>query len=999
MTSFLRGKQAGIDKDLSEGVLPDLFMVDDQERYGIGSQISCLGYDAVQSILAVGTNDTKFGPGSISLFGYQRVTRVIQPGKQVSIRFAQFTANRLVTIDSREELAVWDLDTGDKRSSCLIPGKVTALVTDPMLDWALVGTSHGEVHAYDLDRERMTNNFRLPNFWRARALEKRSTPAAQRATLLDLAMHPRDVGKMLITYSHGAVVYSFKQAMPTAFLEYVLPPRAPGGNNMGVDLVRHPQIQKSAWHPSGTFVVTGHDDGSLVFWDPKEERVLMARSLMDLDIDKPVGNAQAPMPCEPFAKISWCCKENTDDTGVLIAGGNPTDNPSMGLTFIDLGPTPTYATSSWQILADHFKAKKQTNLPIPPGAVIIDYVLIPRTSPHFAGAHDPVAIIALTTSGELVTLSFPSGYPITPTNMLHPSVSLVHPYVTKFNVSPVARTRWLGMTEKRESGEPLLRGGAAMGKNRLVTHDRSIVQMAHGDSTIRIWDLGHGDEIDNPAQLQVDMARSLNRYLNLEISAMDMATATGEFVAGTGQGEVVIFRWAENKNFGKEDSLADLKPESGSIVNILARAEPNLRVGLMPSSLYQMDQGRITALKISDVGFLAVGSENGGFSIIDLRGPTVILSTTVVDFAKSDKRASFIKTHRHSSSAVKQWPTAIEFGVMTLDGDSYSSILCFVGTSMGHVATFKIVPSAEGYTASLAGSVHFGDRVVALCPITADSGKPALATGNAVANLRNGIQVHGLLAAVTQTEIRLFKPSSSKGASKSFDDLLCDSANVNYLDGYGAAIVAIFGDMTTRAFSIPGLKEINKAPLHMIDPSRSTTTQVSRSGHLFGWTGPSQIAVAYVWGTGRPLPHSLDTMINPDLDIPPRPTISGLQWIAGTQYISLSDFDLLIGGPDRPPSKRMLAAEAERLGSAGGPSSPGRGDSQTARIGAAAQQQEGWGEYLTRQLNERTERLNMLNEGVDGLAEQSSSWATDASKYVNKQKKNMFLAGLKGKFT
>ncbi|KAI1019531.1 hypothetical protein LB505_000380 [Fusarium chuoi] len=36
--------------------------------------------------------------------------------------------------------------------------------------------------------------------------------------------------------------------------------------------------------------------------------------------------------------------------------------------------------------------------------------------------------MVLLSSGELITLSFPSGYPISPTNQLHPSVSFVHPF-------------------------------------------------------------------------------------------------------------------------------------------------------------------------------------------------------------------------------------------------------------------------------------------------------------------------------------------------------------------------------------------------------------------------------------------------------------------------------------------------------------------------------------------------------------------------------------------
>ena len=39
MTSFLRGKQAGIQNDLSTGILPGLFAPDDRERFGINSQV------------------------------------------------------------------------------------------------------------------------------------------------------------------------------------------------------------------------------------------------------------------------------------------------------------------------------------------------------------------------------------------------------------------------------------------------------------------------------------------------------------------------------------------------------------------------------------------------------------------------------------------------------------------------------------------------------------------------------------------------------------------------------------------------------------------------------------------------------------------------------------------------------------------------------------------------------------------------------------------------
>lgn len=242
------------------------------------------------------------------------------------------------------------------------------------------------------------------------------------------------------------------------------------------------------------------------------------------------------------------------------------------------------------------------------------------------------------------------------------------------------------------------------------------------------------------------------------------------------------------------------------------------------------------------------------------------------------------------------------------------------------------------------------------------------------------------------TEARIFKPATSKGAHKTWDDFLCDSANVTNFEDRGYALVGLFGDGTTRAYSIPALKELGIARLSMLDKSRASSTIITNSGDIFGWTGPSEIAMIGAWGTGQPLPNSLDKLYNPEAVIPPRPTISNMQWISGTQYLAPTELDLLIGGPDRPPSKRMLAAAAEedrlaRSGSSAGPS----------RI-PGTQSTEGWGDYMTRQLNERTEKLNIMGDTMDRTQENSAGWAKDVDKFVSKQKRNMLLGGITGKW-
>lgn len=646
-----------------------------------------------------------------------------------------------MSLDSKSEISVWDLDTGERLASQVIAGHVVSLVTDPMLDWAFIGLQNGDVMAYDLDRLNLARNFRLPNFW----LER--DPSARIVNLVCMSLHPRDVGKLLIGYSHGAVSYSFKQNKAVQFYQYTVPPGAPGGNGVGVDTPRHPRLTHALWHPSGTFILTAHDDGSLVFWDPKEERVILARSLTETAVNRPSASPHSNF-VEPYNQIAWCCKTNCDDSGLLIAGGqNPTD-PQKSLTFIELGLTPVYATSTWQSLADYFRGKRQYDLKLPPGAQATDFLPIPRASPYFNGAQDPIAILSVISSGELITMSFPSGFPISPTNQLHPSTFFVQPFVTRMNVSSLERPRWLCMFEKRDQGEPLLKGGAEAQWPRKRFEERTVIQAAQADSTIRIWDSGHADEIENGQVVQVDVARSLGRFDDIEITTMTMASSTGEFIVGTRTGEAIVFRWGQNRFYGK-DQQKQLDPNPKGLTDISSRSEPNLKEGLNPYVLYEMMQGPITAVQVSNVGFVAIGSELGFLSILDLRGPAIIYQAPMTEFAKQEKRTSFFKRDSHSHQAPsKEWPVVMEFGVMTLDEDKYSSICCFVGTNLGKVITFKLLPAANGsYSVQLAGVVAFDDKIISLTPLDAETGKPAVATGANVAGLREGRSIHGVLVA------------------------------------------------------------------------------------------------------------------------------------------------------------------------------------------------------------------------------------------------------------
>jgi hypothetical protein len=192
---------------------------------------------------------------------------------------------------------------------------------------------------------------------------------------------------------------------------------------------------------------------------------------------------------------------------------------------------------------------------------------------------------------------------------------------------------------------------------------------------------------------------------------------------------------------------------------------------------------------------------------------------------------------------------------MALEGDDYSSILLHVGTNLGHLATFKLLPEPSGgYSASFVGACSLDDRIISICPIHAESGRAAYASQAVVAGLREGRKINGVLVAVTASGARIFKPATHKGAHKTWDEFLCDSATVVRYEDFGYALLGLYGDGCARAYSIPALKEIGSVKVdHVLDIRRFSEAVITSTGDIFGWKGPAELALINVFGVGLKL--------------------------------------------------------------------------------------------------------------------------------------------------
>lgn len=91
----------------------------------------------------MGTNDSQFGSGQVYVFGQRRVSVVFQFPRKASAKFLQFCADKLISVDSKNEISIYSLDTKQTLVTYAPPNHVTALLTDPGLDYAFIGLQSG----------------------------------------------------------------------------------------------------------------------------------------------------------------------------------------------------------------------------------------------------------------------------------------------------------------------------------------------------------------------------------------------------------------------------------------------------------------------------------------------------------------------------------------------------------------------------------------------------------------------------------------------------------------------------------------------------------------------------------------------------------------------------------------------------------------------------------------------------------------------------------------
>ena len=859
--------------ELSASIEQD-FRPDYITQVGFSGTITAMAYDPVQALYAVGTD---LGMVHVLGAGEIRVLFDTNPAHKtpnVAVKFLRFvTSVYLIAITERSTIIVYSLDTKTEWSTYQSPFSVMSCFTDPAMDWLLLGHNNGEVTGFDIDQGR-------PTFFKLTNLEKIVDPKVLGGSVFSLSIHPRDPALLLLCYRTVAVVWNIVKQEIVCDLHYEFP------------------FTYTTWHPSGSHIASSHVNGMLVFWDPSKGVKLGARhafpslvNTLDTTSDRvPEG-------------LAWCCKEDPTDTYLIVWGGSQ-------ISMMEFGPTPTVATSSYEYMGNFYKSEALNLFEIKFTSPIRMVQICPKVGvPHFQGCYYPTHAVVccgdgivkpkpmagVDTLGGSVDSKFqlPNNAPRCelavlnlPQMQLTPMVSAVLPpalcwrssVMTCLTTVSIARNQWIGMMAAAQPNMKVIGGKSSTQRMRKLQLS-TVLCMGCLDGSVKLFDGTRADSQD----YRVVMTTVQGLGDSTKVTHVSLGTEVGEMAISTSNGDVYLASFG--KNHHPSEPLPP-PPDSG-IENIEHLVSKELSQGFIPQFKY-LGKEPVTALCHSNVGFVAFGTHTGKVICIDRRGPAVIFETSISGTA-----------------------SCLDFGIVTLGSDNYASIVLAVGTSHGSIMMYKIIPrQGGGFEVELKPKLKElsvgKDPVQTLMFIDQGKGKSSRATPEVMNRLASGMQVNGAILATTTSDARFFALSGpkigKKLGSKSFDTPILSASYTWLRFGTSSALVTINTKGKCAIYGLPSLGTL--CSYQALATPGGANASVSEMGDIFiPYDNEAHAGqVMRVFGTDhRPLDDDVYQLLR---KVPARPVISTAHWVAGRQFVKVSDLDKVMAGNRRGKHRR-----------------------------------------------------------------------------------------------
>lgn len=1007
--------------------------------------IVAVAFDPVQSLFAVSTKSNE-----IHVFGQSTVEVVFELKSLGSIAFLRFVKGiYLVCCETSGGITVISLNSKEILGKYSAPGAICAVETDPSMDWLILGLNNGTLFFYDVDRLALTP-MRLDN------LQKVVMPKQKMSPVLSIEWHPRDVGTLLIGYSHCAIQYSLTSGcIKNAFI-YRLEAGSRGfeHSNMvetggkkklfGSAKEVVVRLNEARYHPNGLHIVTVHADGTLVFWDASSETLLEARTVKETGLQK--RGESVTLEEADNTRVRWITGQDPELTLLVITGASNA-KPDV-INILDFGYTLKYSLTSHEKQADFysqpqegqrkvavkFNRRLQEQGPLEYIAHVLP--LAADAQPYFNGGHNPAYVVLVSSLGALY---FNQINPQAPSDLTLPSsvTSIVLP-ITYSTIQTVKRVAWFSIiSNRRTAGAPLtlFTGGAAANKHYprslgLDENNHNISISTHEDGVVRLTDLTSGEINDDESTIAISLRKTLNN--GTESSSYRPVYASCSFesrelIVGLANGNVAICKFTKSTinpaanppaNSGYESCQVQHANGNARIVDLSRRvlgqfAQPSF----MPVSLLEIEsKDKITCLKMCNAGFAAIGYQSGRLIVCDIsRGPAVILNLDSIT--------------KHLPSVTGEcYITALEFAIMEYGQDGYSSLLMIAGTNAGgNLLTFKIVPQPNG-----GFDVAFADKTLGLnykstdtapsgldsiMPINSSNGESAVATLDMFRRLAQNVLIPGYIVVGSKRDLRVLKTPKQKLAHKVVDET-CLASGIVHTRPNGAVLAALTETGFVKLFSLPALSDVAdiKLPVDIykrlqapLKSSAALASSVTSSGQVFVKLSKSETLelIVYDESKNKSLPKTTptDLLFNDTAIIPPRPSAGALLWAKGqTTYISTKDLAMLIAGPNRKPAKHSesqlaynISPEANPNQAYGAYSGSVPTKDQSPAYAQPVRKGTGSNPYAFGSLG----FMKSMRDGVDAMEEGINQYASgiseSMSETVESSKKSFYSLALKSK--
>lgn len=945
------------------------------------NSIVAIAYDPIQSLLAVSLTNNQ-----VRVFGQHMVEVVFEFKTSSPITDLRFVKGvYLVCVQPvANNVIVLSMHSKEVLTTYLTPGHICSIETDPSLDWLIIGLTNGQLVFYDVDRLTLCP-FKIDN------LQKVVLPKHKMSQVLSIEWNPRDIGSVLITYSHCAVVFSLTLGSIISSFVYNLNKGDKGfdystfiANNgkkklFGSSKSIIPEVSESHFHPNGLHVVTVHRDNTLVFWDANDGTLLEARTIFDTGLQKPGPPLEPPTNgFNPILTVKWIAGRDPELTQLVISGGDPTQKNLLHI--LDFGYTLKYSVSSYDKQTEFYANPTQGQRIIPvsfyekSGQTEEEFIdkIVPisvEPQPYFSGNHNPSYLLLLSNTGALYIIQ----YSTTAGNnvgtdlgglIVPPTISMVNPPVLFSSLQLVKRVDWYGIISNRAATGgtaklKLLLNGGAPASNTAVPRPmggdenwRSVLITGHEGGQVRFLDISKGEHQEPESTLQVSLKETLFNDGNpnsLKIVKVSCGFEGRELLVGLGNGDVVISKFGKSPRSTDGDSSSQdysscatlHQNRDAKIIDIRQRVMGSFAAvsTFLPTSILRtITPQEITCLKMSNIGFAAIAYKSGKLVVCDItRGPAVIFN--------EDSLTQYLP-----SASGNFYATTMEFSIQEFGQDGYSSIMLFIGTNGGgNLLMFKIIPQGNGgfgvVFADKSANLNYRvlgnedpstSKIDQIIPLNANNGESTVASLAMFQRLSTGIVIPGFIVVGSNRDIRVIKPPKAKLSHKVIDDS-CLRCGVIKVKTKGVVLASLVKTGYIKFSSLPSLTDITDIKLpkdiyekvkQALESGAAYDSEILANGEIFVKLSDSELVSISASlneskikkSSGSKTPTT-DLLFNETAIIPPRPTVSAMQWAKGnSKYINLEDLTFLIAGPNRKPAKHPESRLAYNISPEANPS-------------------------------------------------------------------------------